>query len=101
MLKFAAAALFAGFVAFAAAPARSADTATVDDTARFLAGLPPAADSPLAALAKSPGWVQHAHFFDTIFAREDANTLSKVRAFAKEHLTEPHDSMLYMFSGPD
>src|ERR1700722_7835916 len=100
-----AAALFAvvvaGFLALPVAPARSAETATPDDTARFLAGLPPAQNSPLAALAKDPGWAQHAHFFDSIFSREDANTLSKVRAFSKEHLPQQHDTMLYMFSGPD
>jgi hypothetical protein len=96
-----AAALFAVVLALPVAPARSAETATPDDTARFLAGLPPAPDSPLAALAKSPDWAQHAHFFDSIFAREDANTLAKVRVFSKEHLTPQHDTMLYMFSGPD
>jgi len=96
-----AAALIAVVLALAVAPARSAETATANDTARFLAGLPPAPDSPLAALAKDPGWAQHARFFDSIFTREDANTLSKVRAFAKEHLPQPHDTMLYMFSGPD
>ena len=93
--------VFAGFLALAVAPAQSAETATPDDTARFLAGLPPAPGSPLAALAKDPGWAQHAHFFDSIFTREDANTLSKVRAFSKEHLPQQHDIMLYMFSGPD
>jgi hypothetical protein len=96
-----AAALFAVVLALAIVPARSAETATPDDTARFLAGLPPAPGSPLAALAKDPGWAQHARFFDSIFAREDASTLSKVRAFSKEHLPQQHDTMLYMFSGPD
>jgi len=88
-------------VALAVAPAHGAAPATPDDTARFLAGLAPAPDSSLAALAQSAAWTQHAKFFDTIFAREDANTLSKVRAFAKEHLTQPRDTLLYMFSGPD
>jgi hypothetical protein len=96
-----AAALFAVVLTLAIAPARSAETATANDTARFLAGLPPAPDSPLAALAKSPEWAQHAHFFDSIFTREDANTLAKVRAFSKEYLSQQHDTMLYMFSGPD
>src|SRR5579862_7009102 len=85
-----AAALFAIVLALPAASARSAETATPDDAARFLAGLPPAPDSPLAALAKDPGWAQHAHFFDTIFSREDASTLAKVRAFAKENLPQHH-----------
>jgi len=93
--------VFAGFLALAIAPARSAETATPDDTARFLAGLPPAQNSPLAALAKEPGWAQHARFFDSIFNREDASTLAKVRTFSKEHLPQHSDTMLYMFSGPD
>ena len=101
MPKMMAAAVMAVMLAVSAAPARSAETATADDTARFLAGLPPAASSPLAALTKDPSWQQHARYFNSIFAREDSNTLSKVRAFSKEHLTDKHDTMLYMFSGPD
>jgi len=88
-------------VAMLATPARSAETATADDTARFLAGLPPAVDSPLTVLTKDTAWQQHAHSLDTIFAREDKRTLLKVRAFSRQYLTEKHDTMLYMFSGPD
>ena len=93
--------VFAVILVLPAVPASSTETATPDDTARFLAGLPPAPGSPLAALAKDPGWAQHARFSDSIFAREDASTLSKVRAFSKEYLPQQHDTMLYMFSGPD
>jgi hypothetical protein len=101
--KLTAAVLLAVAVALALtlAPARAADTATADDTAHFLAGLPPAADSPLAALAADARWQRHARYFDAIFEREDATTLSRVRAFAQEHLADKHDTMLYMFSGPD
>ena len=63
--------------------------------------MPPAADSPLAALANDAEWQQHSHSFNSIFAREDANTLSKVRAFSAAHLGNYHDAMLYFFSGPD
>jgi hypothetical protein len=101
MPKIMAAALMIIALALSAAPARSAETATADDTARFLAGLPPAAGSPLAALAKDPAWQQHAHHFDSIFAREDSTTLAKVRAFSREQLTDKHDTVLYTFSGPD
>ena len=83
------------------APVRGAETVTPDDNARYLAGLPPAPDSPLAALANDPRWQRHVRYFDALFEREDATTLSKVRDFAREHLTEKHDTMLYMFSGPD
>jgi hypothetical protein len=101
--KLTAAVLLAVAVALALtlAPVRAADTATADDTAHFLAGLPPAADSPLAALAGDARWQRHARYFDAIFEREDSTTLSRVRAFAQEHLADKHDTMLYMFSGPD
>jgi hypothetical protein len=101
--KLTAAVLLAVAVALALtlAPVRAADTATADDTAHFLAGLPPATDSPLAALTGDARWQHHARYFDAIFEREDATTLSRVRAFAQEHLTDKHDTMLYMFSGPD
>ncbi len=99
--KMLAAVLVAGMLALTAAPARSAETATPDDTARFLAGLSPASDSPLAALTKGPLWQQHARYFDSIFGREDSTNLSKIRAFSQERLTDKHETMLYMFSGPD
>jgi hypothetical protein len=101
MPKMIAAAVLAGMLALSAAPARSAETPTANDTARFLAGLAPAPDSPLAALAKSPAWEQHARYLDSIFGREEQASLSKVRAFAQERLPEKHPTMLYMFSGPD
>jgi len=96
-----AAALLAAALAFTAAPAFGAEAATPDDTARFLAGLAPAAGSPLAALARDPFWAQHAHYFDSIFAREDGRTLAKVRAFSRDQLPDKHDTVLYTFSGPD
>ena len=101
MPKMMAAIVLAAMLAVTAAPARSVEAASPDDTARFLAGLPLAPDSPLTTLTKDPRWQQHARYFDTIFGREDSNTLSKIRAFSKERLTEKHDTMLYMFSGPD
>ncbi len=99
--KLLAAALTAAALALGMAVAHSAETATANDTARFLAGLPPAADSPLAELTKDPGWQQHARRFDAIFKHEEDVQLSKVRAFSKERLTNKHQTMLYMFSGPD
>ena len=88
-------------LALNAAPARSSEAATANDTARFLAGLPPSSNSPLAAYTKDPVWQQHARYFDSIFAREENAQLSKVREFSNKYLTDKHDTMLYMFSGPD
>jgi hypothetical protein len=101
MQKMLAATVMTVMLALTAAPARSIETVDPNDTARFLAGLPPAPDSPLAALTKDPRWQQHARYFDSVFGREDSNALSKIRAFSKERLTDKHETMLYMFSGPD
>ena len=101
MPQLTAAVLLAVALALTLAPARAADTATADDAAHFLAGLPPAANSPLAALTGDARWQRHARYFDALFEREDATTLSRVREFAREHLADKHDTMLYMFSGPD
>jgi hypothetical protein len=88
-------------LALSAAPVRSFEPTTAEDTARFLAGLSPSSNSPLAALTKDPAWPSHARYFDSIFVREESAHLFKVREFSKKYLTDKHDTMLYMFSGPD
>ena len=84
-----------------AAPARSSEPVTADDAARFLAGLPVSSNSPLAAFTRDPGWRSHARNLNSIFARGESAQLSKVRDFSEKHLTEKHDTVFYMFSGPD
>jgi hypothetical protein len=81
--------------------ARAADTATVDDTARFLAGLTPSDGSPLLPLTKDPSWQRHAKFFDNAFAQLEQRQLAKVRAWSDINLAAPKPTMFYMFSGPD
>ena len=88
-------------VVFAAARASCSETATPDDTARFLAGLRPSPNSPLAARTNDPVWISHARNFDAIFAREQNTHLPKIREFSEKYLTTKHDTVLYMFSGPD
>jgi hypothetical protein len=85
----------------AAAPARAADAVTADDTARFLAGMPPSAGSPLMPLTKDPAWQRHQRFFDAAFAQLEQRQLSKIRAWAGSNLAAPRPTMFYMFSGPD
>jgi hypothetical protein len=82
-------------------PARGADTVTANDTARFLAGMVPSADSPLMPLTQDPSWQRHAKFFDAAFAQLDDRQLSKIRAWADANLAAPKPTMFYMFSGPD
>src|ERR1700731_1345378 len=98
-MKIAAIAAFAVLVALT--PARAADVATADDTARFLAGMQPSADSPLAPLTKNPAWERHARFFDETFGRLEQNQISKIRAWSDINLAAPRPTMFYMFSGPD
>jgi hypothetical protein len=89
------------FLAAAIPAARAADTVTADDTAHFLAGMPPSSGSPLAPLTKDPSWQRHARFFDAAFGQLEQRQLSKIRAWAETNLAAPRPTMFYMFSGPD
>ena len=95
------AALAASLILVAVSGARAADTATVDDTARFLAGMMPSEGSPLLPLTKDPSWQRHAKFFDNAFDQLERRQLGKVRAWADTNLAAPKPTMFYMFSGPD
>src|ERR1700726_1962650 len=94
------AALAAAMLLAAALPGRAADTVTADDTARFLAGMPPSAESPLTPLTKDPAWQHHARFLDSAFAQLEQHQLSKIRTWADANLVAPRSTILYMFSGP-
>jgi hypothetical protein len=85
----------------AAMPGLAADTVTADDTAKFLAGMQPSADSPLTPLTRDPAWQRHARFFDHAFAQLEQRQLSKIRAWSDTQLAAPRPTMFYMFSGPD
>jgi hypothetical protein len=74
---------------------------TADDTAKFLAGMQPSADSPLMPLTKDPTWQRHARFFDSAFGQLEQRQLSRIRAWSDTHLAAPKPTMFYMFSGPD
>ena len=94
------ASLAAGMLLAAAAPVH-AQTATVDDTAKFLAGMMPSADSPLMPLTQEAAWQRHAKFFDTAFGQLEQRQISRIRAWADTNLAAPRPTMFYMFSGPD
>ncbi len=81
--------------------AANAADATVNDTARFLAGMMPSADSPLMPLTNDPAWQRHAKFFDQAFAQLDQRQISRVRAWSETNIAAPKPTMFYMFSGPD
>src|ERR1700758_858454 len=95
------AAVAASLILVTVCGARAADTATVDDTARFLAGMMPSDGSPLLPLTRDASWQRHAKFFDNAFAQLEQRQLAKVRAWADTNLAAPKPTMFYMFSGPD
>jgi hypothetical protein len=80
-------------------PAHAGDVAP-NDIARFLAGLPPADDSPLAALSKEKVWQDHAHTFDMSFTSAEQN-INSVRAWSSANVTTAQPTVFYPFSGPD
>ncbi len=87
---------------FALAPnAYAAETASVDDTAKFLAGMPPSESSPLFALTKDKTWQQHARTMDKAFATVEKSPLSQIRAWSAANLKSHQATLFYMFSGPD
>src|ERR1700682_5460840 len=86
---------------FAASVARAADTASPNDMARFLAGLPPAADSALAPFASEPAWKMHARSLDSIWKGLNARQISRIQSWSKTNLPERQPTLFYMFSGPD
>jgi hypothetical protein len=84
-----------------AGPARAEDTASANDMARFLAGLPPAADSPLAPFTREASWQQHARYFDTAWKGLNNRQLARIQEWSKENLATRQPTTFYMFSGPD
>lgn len=84
-----------------ASPALSAEAVTPNDTARFLAGLPPSAGSPLTALTQDPAWQQHAQLLNTAWAGLEQDQLSRVRSWSRANVTARRPVTYYFFSGPD
>src|SRR5262245_36210165 len=85
----------------AVAPAHAAEAVSPHDIARFLAGMPPAAESPLAALTKEHTWQEHARNFDSAFQQVEQSQLARIRAWSASNITASRPTVFYMFSGPD
>jgi hypothetical protein len=86
---------------FLTLPAARAVDISADDTARFLAGMPPEASSPLVALTKDRSWQYHASAFDRGFEHLEHRQLAPIRAWSAGNLSTPRPTVFYMFSGPD
>ena len=78
--------------------------ASPNDTARFLAGMPLDPHSPLAPLAQTPAWQEHAAFFENAFAKLTQGKFAKLHLWQDANVPELKDPIpvvYYMFSGPD
>src|ERR1043166_60957 len=77
-------------------------TATLDDTARLLAGLP--VTGPLAGLTQDQRWQGHAAAMDKAWKTKEFFQLGPIATWMSSHAPECYQSsgtMYYMFSGPD
>lgn len=79
----------------------ASDGKTANDIAHFIAGMPPAADSPLAPLTSNAGWKSHEAFFKKRWKEFEDKNLSKVRSWSSENVKQSQAVLYYMFSGPD
>jgi hypothetical protein len=93
------------FVAVAATVAvavtNAAAQASLDDTARFLAGLAPSPRAPLAASVRDTAWRDASKTFNARWRTLEARELPNVRAWARKYMTARQPVVLYWFSGPD
>jgi hypothetical protein len=88
-------------LSFMSSATRAEPSASADDTARFLAGLPPSASSPLAVYTRDAFWKQHAQSFEASWNGLETRQLSKIRSFVSKNFNDPQPVLFYFFSGPD
>ena len=84
------------------APAFAEGAATLDDTARLLAGLP--VTGPLAAFTQDPRWQGHAAAMDKAWKTKEYFQLGPISTWMSAHADEYYrnaGTMYYMFGGPD
>jgi hypothetical protein len=85
-----------------AASAFAQQRPTLDEGARFLAGLP--VEGALAPLTQSEIWRNHANALDEAWFKKEYFQLGPIRAWMAANANEYYNSsntMYYMFSGPD
>lgn len=88
----------------AQAPQAVPPSSPANDAARYLAGLPVAPGSALAALARDPRWTAHAKAMNQAFAQLDQRQLNNIRVFQADNVapvTQQSHTCVYLFSGPD
>jgi hypothetical protein len=79
-----------------------AQRATINDTARFLAGIP--VNGPLEPATHDPAWLDHARKLDSAWSKKDYFQIRPIRAWMLANASEYYSSsntVYYMFGGPD
>jgi hypothetical protein len=74
-----------------------------NDTARFIAGMPPEPGSIFADRSNTPEWKKYSASFDKSWSKLDTQRLAPMRKWANEELHTASDAttVFYPFSGPD
>src|SRR6478672_12120546 len=85
-----------------AGPSRPQNAATLDETARFLAGMP--VTGVLEPLTHDPAWQEHAQAMNEAWKRKEQQQIWPIRQWMQANAPQYHrsaDTAYYMFSGPD
>jgi hypothetical protein len=87
-----------------ASPARTfaQNAPTLDETARFLAGMP--VTGALEPLTHDPAWQEHAQAMNEAWTRKEQQQIWPIRQWMQANAPQYHrsnDTVFYMFSGPD
>jgi hypothetical protein len=87
----------------AASAAFAAEGENANDQARFIAGLPVAEGSALAALSRDPAWQQHSAEINQMWSKLEGRSLGKARGWSSKFVRASASSSpcYYLFSGPD
>jgi hypothetical protein len=88
----------------APAQQQNVERSNATDAARYLAGLPVSAESPLTGLTRDPLWIAHSNALNAGFSKLDQRQLKNIRSWQAEFLAPAarlSRTCLYFFSGPD
>jgi hypothetical protein len=80
---------------------RAEPAASLDDTARFIAGMQPSNGSPLKARTEDAFWKEYASNFNQAWDGLEKRQLSKIRPLVSRDFKNPQPTLFYLFSGPD
>lgn len=75
--------------------------ASLDDTARFIAGMQPSDGSPLKTYTNDGFWKQYAAGFNQAWDELEKRQLSKIRTLVSRDFKNPQPTLFYFFSGAD